>query len=322
MTVGTRDNEVFSLRFDNQDHYIAAGGYDGRVRVFSALSGFLHCEMMHVNQRTEYEKIPMVTCVRWRPNGQGTKGILMSTHTDGAINYWYPTSSRLIHQLHEDSDIYSLDISPDGSRFTTGSSDFKVRLYDLLTHTCIGELMSHGPNAPGHSSRVFSLKFAQEGNVVLSGGWDSTIHVWDVRTQRAVGALLGAYMCGDALDVQNDTVLAGSWQSKRQIQLFSLREMRKVSEVQWRVHADDTEDGSHVYSVQFAKVGPALIFAGGSRNNEARFFEAQGKNRPVGTVSNVPKAVYSVDFANTSQSAAFGSGDGCVRVLDYSLTES
>jgi hypothetical protein len=128
-------------------------------------------------------------------------------------------------------------------------------------------------------------------------------------------------MCGDALDLKEDTVLAGSWQPKRQIQLYSLRMMSLQKAIPWALHKGDFDDTCHVYSVQFAKTGPALILAAGSRNNEARFFEPDGRNRPLAGVGDVDKAIYAVDFANTSQKAVFACGDGCVRIVDYSFAE-
>lgn len=316
MTLGSRGNEDFAVRFDPRDVFLAAGGYDGRVRVYSALSGQLHNELLHVAERTEFERVPMVTSLRWRGH------LLLSTHTDGAINYWRPASGRLVHQLTEEADIYALDVDAEKVGFATGSSDSKVRLYDGVKHCLAGVLEPQGPQAPGHSSRVFSLKFSSDSRLLLSGGWDSTIHIWDTRIHRAVGALLGAYMCGDALDLKDDTVLAGSWQPKRQIQLYSLRTMSLLKAVAWPLHRDDLEDSCHVYSVQFAKSGPAVILAAGSRNNEARFFEANGSNRPLAGIGQVEKAVYSVDFANSSQRAALACGDGCVRIVDYSFSET
>lgn len=317
MTLGVRDNEDFAVRFDPRDVYVAAGGYDGRVRVYSALSGQLHNELLHVARQTEYERIPMVTSIRWRGSGH----ILMSTHTDGKINYWRPATGRLVHQLTEEADIYALDVAEDGN-FATGSSDFHVRLYDGLRHSLIGVMEPHGHQAPGHSSRVFSLKFTSDSRVLLSGGWDSTVHIWDVRMRRSVGALLGAYMCGDALDVKEDVVVAGSWQPKRQIQMYSLRTMSRQSVVPWTLHPHNLDDTCHVYSLQIAKTGPALLLAGGSRNNEARFFEFTGRNRPVAGVSNFEKAVYSVDFANSSQTAVLACGDGCIRIFTYHYSEA
>lgn len=317
MTLGFHENEDFSVRFDPRDVFIAAGGYDGRVRVYSALSGQLHNVLLHVAERTEFERVPMVTSVRWRGSGN----LLLSTHTDGAINYWRPASGRLVHQMTEEADIYALDVETAGVGFATGSSDSKVRLYDGEKHCLAGVMEPQGPQAPGHSSRVFSLKFSSDSRLLLSGGWDSTIHIWDVRTRRAIGAFLGAYMCGDALDLKEDTVLAGSWQPKRQIQLYSLRMMSLQKAIPWALHKGDFDDTCHVYSVQFAKTGPALILAAGSRNNEARFFEPEGKNRPLAGVGDVDKAIYAVDFANTSQKAAFACGDGCVRIVDYSFAE-
>lgn len=65
------------------------------------------------------------------------------------------------------------------------------------------------------------MKWIDE-NTLLSGGWDNNILIWDVRAKNAVGNILGANISGDSLDVNGDTVLAGSYRNKDQLQLFSL----------------------------------------------------------------------------------------------------
>lgn len=64
----------------------------------------------------------------------------------------------------------------------------------------------------GHTNRIFKVKFIEDQpNLFLSGGWDCTMFLWDVRTNKAVGSTFGPCISGDAIDTQNNLILAGSY---------------------------------------------------------------------------------------------------------------
>lgn len=44
----------------------------------------------------------------------------------------------------------------------------------------------------------------------MEGGWDNTVQVWDIRVGYAVRSIYGPHICGDALDMDGNTIVTGS----------------------------------------------------------------------------------------------------------------
>lgn len=71
-----------------------------------------------------------------------------------------------------------------------------------------------------------------------------------------------------------------------------------------------------IYAAQYSKSDGGAIFAvGGSGSNEAYFYDSSSL-KPFAVLSNLTKAVYAIDFANTTNRAAICSGDDTVRVFE------
>ena len=72
-----------------------------------------------------------------------------------------------------------------------------------------------------------------------------------------------------------------------------------------------------VYSAQFSKVDYGRVFAvGGIGSTQVYLYNSDTKTCAA-SISDIPKAVYSLDFANSSDNVAVGSGDGIIRVFSY-----
>lgn len=101
----------------------------------------------------------------------------------------------------EDNRLFALDYSPDGATFATGGTDHFVRIYDDATMKLKVTLDPFYTNKPGHTNRIFCVAYNKEDpNLIVSAGWDSTIIVHDIRDRGPIQGILGAYVCGDALD--------------------------------------------------------------------------------------------------------------------------
>ncbi len=67
--------------------------------------------------------------------------------------------------------VYALDISPDGRRMITGSSDDSLRYWDLQSGR---ELQRFN----GHTGNVYAVAFSPGGGRVVSGSSDNTVRLW------------------------------------------------------------------------------------------------------------------------------------------------
>ncbi len=87
-----------------------------------------------------------------------------------------------------------------------------------------------GINLPGHSKRIYCVKFDKtQDNIVYSGGWDDAVYVSDIRSGgSAVSIIPGPHVCGDAIDVVGNLLLAGSYRNQRNLLLFDIRNPSKV----------------------------------------------------------------------------------------------
>lgn len=80
-----------------------------------------------------------------------------------------------MYTLSEDSDGVSLvEISPDGQTLVSGSSNGKIKLWDISTGEEIGTFT-------GHFHQVNALVFSPDGQTLISASADSTIKVWRIQ---------------------------------------------------------------------------------------------------------------------------------------------
>lgn len=66
----------------------------------------------------------------------------------------------------------------------TGSSDRTVRLWDVLTGSCVRYMT-------GHKGRIYCLQFSNDGRFLTSGGADCKILLWDVAHGHLLAELAG-----------------------------------------------------------------------------------------------------------------------------------
>jgi WD40 repeat protein len=124
-TLGDGQHEIFSIRFDPTDKYLAAGCGDGTIRVFSLAT----MKEMFVMQSPGLEQ-PAVTCVRWRPHeAKGmSKNVLLTVNAQGLVQHWLTSSCKVLHTTAEPAMLFCADYTIDGSMFATAGDDKLVSL--------------------------------------------------------------------------------------------------------------------------------------------------------------------------------------------------
>lgn len=320
VTISDISAEVFCVRFSPDGKLLALGCGDGTIQVFNTEKGIL----AYVLQVGSNVALP-TTCIRFRPSvsESRTKNVLLSANAAGVVQHWHVTSTKCLHTIEDqDNQFYALDYSPDGEQFCAAGKDYAVRVFDESTRQlvcCMRGSSGYGPNsASGHSNRVFSTKFvAEDPNLVMSGGWDNTVQIWDVRAGCSIRSIYGPHICGDSLDCRNKVVLTGSWRPDDSVQLWDFDSGNLIQTIPW--DSEVRNHNCHVYAAQFSKfdgIGE-FIGVGGSNSNEFKIFHKDESGTSlVGSLSNLPRGVFTIDFSSSCQKVALGGGDGTIRIID------
>ena len=308
MTLGEETSEVFAVRWSADDSLIAASMGDGSIRLFSATSGSL---IRNLVCKASEENMP-VTGIRWRPlvSVSKTKHILLCITSDGAIIHWHATSGKELHRLMlPGTQCLACDYTLEGKHYAVGFQDMFIRVYDEGTKQQTAELSMGVGERIGHSNRIFSVKWLSD-SMLASAGWDNNILLWDVRTQSVVRSIFGPHICGDALDVRNDVLVSGSFNSVDQLEFWDMHTGVKERSLTLQ----QGEVPCQVYAVQYSKCdGGATLAAGGAGSSECYFFDSRSLEL-FSLMSHIPGSVFSIDHAHTEPRVAIGCGDGTIRL--------
>jgi len=327
VTIGSLTSEVFVVRFSPDGKFLAAGCGDGGIRVFNVQNGSLAYNL----QAGSNVALP-TTALRFRPvtPTTRTKNVFLSSNAAGVVQHWHMTSGKCLHSLEsETNEVYALDYNSEGTQFVTAGKDTKVRIYDEATKSLVATMEGGVGNSlratTGHSNRIFSAKFVPgDDNMMVTGGWDNTVQVWDLRAGAAARSIYGPHICGDSLDVVGGEILTGSWRPEHQLEVWDLGSGAKVSDIAWHSSSSFSQVGQPacmLYAAQFSKeaTGGAkarFIAAGGSGLNEAKVFDHSAGDATVGTITGLPRGIFTIDFSPDNQKIAVAGGDFSIRILD------
>ncbi|CDW82968.1 wd repeat protein [Stylonychia lemnae] len=195
-----------------------------------------------------------------------SRDMIVCVTTDGRIQYWHIPTNKCVNQilppeedLHQqtqdyydenglpkkkkstnpllqnstniDTTLNCLDFNLTSEKLAVAGNDSKVKIYN--EHSPDKELLMTlkptGRNFPGHTNRVYALKFSNtEENILYSSGWDDTVQINDLREGGSVGIISGTHVCGDAIDVCENLLVAGNYRNQKNLMLFDLRKTNKV----------------------------------------------------------------------------------------------
>lgn len=277
------DGRIFSVRYSPDDSMLAASCADGTIRV-SIQNG----EEMYVLREPSSQNSIQIC---WRPAASVfVRDILIASLNEG-VHKWDVRNKKVLCHVPEDAGVYAVEYSPCGKVFATAGEDHKIRIYDDQDSRfmcMLGGGVSRGKI--GHSNRIYALKFwPNDSNVLMSGGWDNCVHMWDLRNGQAVRTIYGPHCVGDAIDVHDNLVLTGSYQTEDPVQIWDAKSSKLMQTVPYLSPPD-------IYCVKFHADG-GHVFAGG--NAEAKIFDInEWPHRTLQRIK-MPKAnaIFHADFS-------------------------
>ena len=210
------------VAFSPDGRTLAQGVHGGEVRLLDAATGAAIGSLGPMRTIPSEHYVPKITSVAFAPDG-----ITLAAGTDEDVIYlWDLESKTRIRSLLGDVDriqigpdghgtipVTSLLFSPDGRTLASGSSQGRVRLWDLAEGT------SKAAPASGHEHGVRALSFSPDGGTLASAS-SNRVNVWDMERGATIRML--RQDGGQGLDLSPDGTLLAAGQQGGRIRLWEV----------------------------------------------------------------------------------------------------
>ncbi|MGJ6965620.1 NB-ARC domain-containing protein [Streptosporangium sp. G11] len=279
------------------DELVAAGDYDGDIRVWERATGTPRNLGLGHSER--------VRSVAFTPVGDR----LISSGDDRLVRIWDVAAGRLLRRLEgHQRDVNSIALLGAGPLAVSGGADQSLRIWDIDTGACqtslegqeqpinsvacspTGIIATGGMDAlirlwdrdgrclrilAGHGAKVGPLAFNGDGTRLASCGDDRTVRVWDVATGRAVRVLTGhrGYVSDLAFSPDGQRLASGG-----QHQLVHVWDLT-TGNILFSVPAVESAAGAVTYTPDAS----LLITGGGDHHDPVKLWDARD-GTPVATL--------------------------------------
>ena len=292
LTLHWNTNRVNSVGFSPDSSRIVAGGADGTVRVWDAVTG-TETHTLRVDTRE-------VTSVGFSPDGSQ----IVSGDAAGTVRVWDADKGTETLALRgHTSGVNCLAFSPDGSRIVSGSGPWgtgsharlgQIKVWDVASGTELHTLY-------GHTEHVSSVSFSPDGSRIVSGGGcpgkSAEIKVWDAATGIEIHELRGhtILVTSVAFSPDGTRIVSGSWDTT-----VKVWDAAKGAEIRtFRGH------NGFVDSVAFSPDGSQIV--SGSNDNTVKVWDLYSGTEIL-TFRGHTEDVGSVAFSSDGTQIVSGSG--------------
>jgi WD40 repeat protein len=206
--------------------------------------------------------------------------------------------------------VLSVKFSPDGSILASGSTDFKIRLWNLK------DLSASPMILEGHEEAVKAVAFSPDGSKLASGSDDKTIRLWDLTSKdpnAACELLDGHENLVNAVAFSPDGSLLASADDDKTIMLWDLKDPSHAHKV---VKTLEGENGHNkeVSAVVFSPDGFWLASASYDKTIRLWNLKAIDSGATSITIEGRNDRVNSVAFSPDGSTLASASTDETVRL--------
>ena len=185
------------------------------------------------------------TAVAFGPGNQ-----LLTAGYDGLVRRWDLGSSRELQRyVGAEGTLWTLDVSPDGTRVAAASEDAIIRIWPLTGDAPPMTLK-------GHQRNVWNIRFSPDGKQLASGSFDHSARIWNVGTGKSLRTLRGHDQAVVGLGYSKDgkTLVTGGDDST--IRIWRTADGEPINRI---------DAGNHIYSVDLSADGRWLATGGRAR---------------------------------------------------------
>ncbi|CAG8495395.1 18414_t:CDS:10 [Acaulospora morrowiae] len=176
------------------------------------------------------------------------------------------TKVAYLDQSPHDGEIHSIQASPDGNSFATGSADKTIKIFDAssgqIKQTLSGSIQSimhvsfnntsemvagaSNDNAArlwhlktgrirltltGHVGKVYSARFNGDSSKVITGSHDRTIKVWDLQKGYCIRTIFSFSSCNDVVPLDEDGTTLVSGHLDNNLRFWDVRSGKDIKEL-------------------------------------------------------------------------------------------
>ena len=161
-------------------------------------------------------------------------------------------------------------------------------------------------------------------HVCVSGGWDRIMKLYDTRIGKPVAQILGPLVSGDCIDINGDTILAGSNRHEKPLAIYSISMRKTISEIAYDPSPVGMPESGYVLAARFSKDPEgSLVFAGGAGRNELKAFDNDSdqfqRYKELGHLNDNRHSILCMDTSKNGKWVAWGNSYGQVFMSPYEL---
>lgn len=214
----------------------------------------------------------------------------------GLLGYGYWYLNRISTIAGHTEEVNSIDFSPDGRKFASGSDDTTIKIWNFSDRQELNTLK-------GHTNWVYSVAISPDGLSIVSGSKDNTVKIWNLNTGRELHSLKGhtSYVVTVAISPDNQQFASGSYD--KTIKIWNLKTGQELRTL--RGHA------AEVLSVAISPDG--LKLASGSTDRTIKIWNFK-TGREIFNIKGHTGDVNSVAFSPNGQKLASVSDDRTIKI--------
>lgn len=170
-TLEGHTQEVCGLKWSTDSKYLASGGNDNLVNIWSAVSGGAHTQNtpLHVLNQHQAAVRALAWCP-WQPNILATGG----GTADRCIKFWNVNNGNCINSVDTNSQVCALLFSKNFKELISAHGYVNNQLTIWKYPSMIKQT-----DLTGHTARVLQMAMSPDGNTVMSAGADETLRMWN-----------------------------------------------------------------------------------------------------------------------------------------------